>query len=134
MPAKQNSGRLSAKANHVGVFRGLESSHSQNEVAGTRHLLAGLSQRRQCGLAVLRMFVTAVVPNWGGQGIPHRIIVSSRSPDSPLSTTSAMPSGKVEGNGSRLPAVSRVARVNSRIACWVEVTAQRLHMWDYYAE
>ena len=63
IPAKQNSGRSSARANQVGVFRGLVSSHSQNDVAGTRQRLAGPSQRRQCGLAVLRIFVTAVVPN-----------------------------------------------------------------------
>jgi hypothetical protein len=35
---------------------------------------------RQCGDAVLRMLVTGGPPNFGGGGIPQRIITISRSP------------------------------------------------------
>ena len=34
-PAKANSGLSSARANQMGVFRGLVSSYSQKDVAGT---------------------------------------------------------------------------------------------------
>lgn len=117
MPAKQNKGRLSSAANQVAVFRGLLSSNSQNDVTGTRQRLAGPSQRRQCGLAVLWIFVTGSAPNCGGQGIHHRIITSSR-PASVLRTTGAIASAKIVGNSGRLPVLSSVARVNSRIDYW----------------
>lgn len=39
-----------------------------------------LSQARQCGDEVLRMFVTGGPPMRGGGGMPQRIITSSRSP------------------------------------------------------
>jgi hypothetical protein len=48
-------------------------------VGQTRHRLSGLSQPRQCGDEVLRMFVTGGPPVRGGGGIPQRIRVSSRS-------------------------------------------------------
>src|SRR5258705_13218603 len=58
---------------------------------------------RQCGDAVLRMLVTGGPPNFGGGGIPQRIIISSRSP-SIVRTTGAGQSGKTPGIGGRLPA------------------------------
>jgi hypothetical protein len=45
-----------------------------------------LSQPRQCGDDVLRMLVTGGPPNFGGGGIPHRIMLNSR-PVSVLRTT-----------------------------------------------
>src|SRR3954451_8785460 len=79
IPANATSGRLSSRANHFGVFFGLVSAYSQNDVNGTRQRLSGASHLRQCGELVLRMFV--VMPgNCGGFGMPQRIIVSSRSP------------------------------------------------------
>lgn len=53
MPANTASGRSSPKANHVGVFLGLVSAYSQNEVNGTTHRFSGLSQWRQGGDFVL---------------------------------------------------------------------------------
>jgi hypothetical protein len=50
-------------ANQVGVFFGFVSAYSQKLVHGTRQRLAGPSHRRQCGLLVLRMFVTGAPPN-----------------------------------------------------------------------
>src|SRR3954451_25426462 len=79
MPAKATSGRVSSKANHFGVFFGLVSAYSQNEVNGTRQRLAGPSNLRQCGDLVLRMLV-AMHGYCGGFGMPHRIMISSRSP------------------------------------------------------
>jgi hypothetical protein len=61
-------------------LRGFVSAYSQKDVNGTITRHAGPSQRRQCGLLVLRMLVTCAPPNCGGQGMPQRIIVSSRSP------------------------------------------------------
>jgi hypothetical protein len=43
----------------------------------TRHRFSGLSQPRQCGDEVLRIFVTGGPPVRGGGGIPQRI----RTPD-----------------------------------------------------
>jgi hypothetical protein len=62
IPAKASSGRLSSRANHVGVLRGLVSAYSQKLVKGTRQRFFGPSHARQCGLLVLRMLVTACVP------------------------------------------------------------------------
>src|SRR3954469_14205222 len=58
MPAKQNKGRLSSRANHTGVFFGLVSAYSENEVAGTTTHHSGLSHPRQWGLFTLRTLVT----------------------------------------------------------------------------
>jgi hypothetical protein len=66
-------------ANQFGTF-GFESDHSQKLVAGTRQRFSGPSQRLQCELFVLRMFVTGAPPYCGGQGIPQRIISIWRSP------------------------------------------------------
>jgi hypothetical protein len=52
--------------------------------------IAGPSHLRQCGLLVFRMFVTGAPPNWGGHGIPHRAMHSSRRPAGAFRTTGAM--------------------------------------------
>jgi hypothetical protein len=48
----------------------------------------GFNQPRQCGDDVLRMLVTGKPPARGGGGMPHRIIVRSRSAPT-LRTTGA---------------------------------------------
>src|SRR4030088_383274 len=88
-PAKNASGRLSSSANQVGVFLGFVSAYSQNEVHGTMHRSSGLSHRRQCGDAVLRMFVTGGPAYCGGEGIPQRAMASSRTPSGALRTIGA---------------------------------------------
>src|SRR4051794_24700374 len=50
MPANANKGRLTSRANHTGVFFGLVSAYSENEVAGTTQRHSGLSHPRQYGL------------------------------------------------------------------------------------
>jgi hypothetical protein len=85
------------------------SVYSQNDVAGTRQRNSGFIQARQCGEAVLRIFVTPrsmPVTNCGGLGIPHRAMASSRWPSLPVRTTGAIISGKMPGSGGRLPVVS----------------------------
>src|SRR3954465_3317726 len=47
IPAKQNKGRLSSNANHTGVFFGLVSAYSENDVAGTTQRHSGLSHPHQ---------------------------------------------------------------------------------------
>jgi hypothetical protein len=93
IPANANRGRASESVNQTGVFLDLVSSHSQNEVTGTRQRCAGPSQRRQWGLRVLRILVTGWLPNFSGPGIPQRIMVSSRSPSSACRSTGAVVSG-----------------------------------------
>src|SRR5258705_5630061 len=84
IPAKAHNGRSSFSANHTTSFlpvAGLGAgAYSEKLLNGTRHRLSGFSQPRQWGDAVLRMLVTGGPPNFGGGGIPQRIIVSSRSP------------------------------------------------------
>ena len=86
MPAKQASGRSSPKANHTGIFLPLGPvSYSENDVKGTTQRFAGPSQRRQWGEAVLRTLVTpgSVARPFkpkAGEGMPHRAMISSRSP------------------------------------------------------
>jgi hypothetical protein len=46
IPAKAKGGRVSSRANQRGTL-GLESVHSQNDVAGTKQRNSGLSQLRQ---------------------------------------------------------------------------------------
>ncbi len=82
-PAKAKSGRSSPSANQIGVLRGLVSAYSQKDVAGTRQRLPFPSQRRQCALLTLRMFVIGAPTNCGGPGMPQRAITSSRSPFGP---------------------------------------------------
>jgi hypothetical protein len=55
-------------------------AYSAKLLNGTRQRFSGLSQPRQCGENVLRMFVTGGPPVRGGSGMPQRIIVISRSP------------------------------------------------------
>jgi hypothetical protein len=109
----------SADARHVRTrqvfFLGVVSSHSLNDVAGTRQRFAVPSQRRQCGLLVLRTLVIGVAPNCGGAGIPQRIIVSSRPPSTVLRTTGAIASGKMAGIDGKSPAVSSAARIQGSI-------------------
>jgi hypothetical protein len=50
--------------------------------------LSGFSQPRQCDEEVFRILVTGSQPNFGGGGIPQRIIIISRKPPS-LRTTGA---------------------------------------------
>src|ERR1700722_795282 len=106
MPAKANSGGASFSANHTTSFffvSGLVSgAYSEKLFAGTRQRLSGFSQPRQCGDDVLRIFVTGAPPNFGGGGIPQRIMVSSRSA-STFRTTGAGWSGNTPGIGGRLP-------------------------------
>src|SRR3954454_7018567 len=126
IPANATSGRVSSRANHFGVFFGLVSAYSQNDVNGTKQRLSGPSHRRQCGDLVLRIFV--VMPgNCGGLGMPHRIIVSSRSP-SLTRTTGATWSGKIAGSRGRLPVVSLLTLNRSRMAFWFVVMEYRLHI------
>jgi len=54
-------------------------AYSEKLFAGTRQRFSGFSQPRRRGDDVLRILVTGGPPNFGGGGIPHRIIVSSRS-------------------------------------------------------
>jgi hypothetical protein len=61
-PAKAKSGLSSARANQIGVLRGLVSSYSQNDVAGTMQRYFCPSQPRQCALEMLRIFVTGWPP------------------------------------------------------------------------
>ena len=83
IPAKANNGRSSLSVNHTTSFlpvAGLASGeYSEKLFAGTRHRFSGFSQPRQCGEAVLRILVTGGPPNFGGGGMPQRIMVSSRS-------------------------------------------------------
>jgi hypothetical protein len=83
MPANANSGRSSSSANQTTSFffvSGFGSgAYSEKLLAGTRHRFSGFDQPRQCGDDVLRMLVTGGPPNFGGGGIPQRIIVNSRS-------------------------------------------------------
>src|SRR6202045_3406834 len=92
MPANANRGRSSLSANQTTSFflvSGFGSgAYSEKLLAGTRHRLSGFSQPRQCGEAVLRILVTGGPPNFGGGGMPQRIIVSSRSAPA-LRTTGA---------------------------------------------
>src|ERR1700730_2978521 len=81
MPAKQNSGRLSSRANHTTSFffvSGFGSgAYSAKLFEGTRQRLSGFSHMRQCGDDVLRMLVTGRPPVLGGGGMPQRMVTSS---------------------------------------------------------
>src|SRR6266404_98223 len=92
MPAKANSGRSSWSANHTTSFFLVSGfgygAYSAKLLAGTKHRFSGLSQPRQCGDDVLRMLVTGGPPVRGGGGMPHRIVISSRSSPA-LRTTGA---------------------------------------------
>jgi hypothetical protein len=50
-----------------------------------------------------------------------------------LRTTGAIASAKIVGNSGRLPVLSSVARVNSRIDYWSFVMLWRLHMPAAYS-
>ena len=85
---------VSSKANQAG---GREpsgmSSFSEKDVKGTTHRLSTPSQRRQCGDATLRMFVTPgsrlrPFTSSKGDGMPQRAITSSR-PSPPFRTIGA---------------------------------------------
>ena len=93
-PAKKASGRSSPSANQIGRERSPgRFSGSEKAVKGTTQRCSRTSQRRQCGEAMLRMFVTPrsvflPLSAKAGEGIPHRII-SSTGPPSPWRTTGA---------------------------------------------
>ena len=76
MPGAANNGRASSSANQVGVFLGFVSAYWLKDVTVTKQREAGPSQRRQCGLIVLRMLVMGAPPNYVGPGMPQRIIWS----------------------------------------------------------
>src|SRR5215468_11179519 len=92
MRAKAKSGLSSLRANQTTSFFFVSGSgsgaYSAKLFAGTRQRLSGLSQARQFGDDVLRMFVTGGPPVRGGGGMPHRINVISR-PASALRITGA---------------------------------------------
>ncbi|WP_423211228.1 amidase family protein [Paracoccus yeei] len=62
--ARKNNGRVGSSANQCSGLRFVTGSglapYSEKAVAGTTQRCAAPSQRRRCGLAVLRMFVTPV--------------------------------------------------------------------------
>jgi hypothetical protein len=95
MPAKNASGRSGPSANHTGsdLPSGLRTL-SLKDVNGTRQRDRGSSQRRQCGLAVLRTLVTprsTLRPSStnAGDGMPQRARASSRTAPAPVRTIGA---------------------------------------------
>jgi hypothetical protein len=92
MLAKKANGLSSASANHTGS--GLPAgpgAFSLNDVNGTRQRQAGPSQRRQCGLAVLRTLVTPLstflpCKAKAGDGMPQRAFANSRTPSGAVRT------------------------------------------------
>ena len=115
IPAKTANGRSSEKANHTSPLAAL--LNSLKLVKGTRQRFAGPSQRCQCLLAVLRMFVVpasgsrrssslkstgkplassfaarffaaSISANWE-DGMPHRAIAISRAPSALVRTMGA---------------------------------------------
>jgi hypothetical protein len=66
------------------------------------------------------MLVTGGPPNFGGGGIPQRIIVSSRSAPA-LRTTGAGWSGNTPGIGGRLPTNRFMTRNRAMMAAWLVV-------------
>src|SRR5580698_761522 len=84
IPAKKASGRVSSRANQTGgFFPSGRLSGSEKLVNGTTQRCSGSSQRRQCGEATLRIFVTPgselrPFSANAGDGMPQRAIVSSR--------------------------------------------------------
>ena len=57
-PAKNASGRLSSRRTKPAAASRRQTSFSENDENGTTQRLSTPSQRRQCGEATLRMFVT----------------------------------------------------------------------------
>src|ERR1700720_4777327 len=92
MPANAISGLSSLSANQTTSFflvSGFGSgAYSAKLLNGTRQRFSGFSQPRQCGDEVFRMLVTGGPPNFGGGGMPQRMVVSSR-PVSVVRTTGA---------------------------------------------
>src|SRR6266850_4896668 len=92
MPAKASSRRSSLSANQTTscfLVSGFGSgAYSAKLFTGTKQRFSGLSQARQCGDDVFLMLVTGKPPARGGGGIPHRIMLSSRSAPA-LRTTGA---------------------------------------------
>src|SRR5260370_21104787 len=82
MPVKAASGRSSLSANQTTslfLVSGFGSgAYSAKLLNGTRQRFSGFSQPRQWGEEVLRMLVTGGPPNFGGGGMPQRIMTSSR--------------------------------------------------------
>jgi hypothetical protein len=54
-------------------------AYSAKLLNGMRQRFSGFNQPRQCGDHVFRMLVTGGPPTRGGGGMPHRIMISSRS-------------------------------------------------------
>jgi hypothetical protein len=95
-------------------------AYSAKLLNGTRHRFSGLSQPHQCGEGVFRMLVTSGPPNFGGGGIPHRIIIISRKPSSKR-TTGAGQSGNTPGICGKFPTYLLVTRNSAAIAAWFVV-------------
>jgi len=118
MPAKAKSGRLSLSANQPHP-----SSLSQDWApARTRHKLwqarGSGSWLHQCPPVAARgiaIFVTVPRVRRGGGGIPHRIIVSSRS--APALRTTGRIVGNTPGIGGRLP---RLVSKSAMMATWFD--------------
>ena len=127
MPAKNASGRFASSANQTGSAPPSgRRTLSLKDVNGTRQRDGAPSQRRQCGLSVLRTLVTprsTFLPCSAdaGDGMPQRAGASSRTPSAPVLTIGARWSGNIPGRAGRLPVMSRIARASSRMACWFVV-------------
>jgi len=95
MPAKKASGLVSSSVNQTGGREPFgRISFSEKLVNGTMQQFPGPNHRRQCGEAAFRTFVTpgsVFLPASAnaGDGMPHRPVVSSRTPSEPVRTTGA---------------------------------------------
>jgi len=96
-----------------------KTSLSENDEDGTTQRFSSSSQRRQCGDATLRIFVTLgsrffpLRPSNGGR-MPQRAVSSSRPPRIPM--IGAKWSGKAPGQGWHIAESPRNACAKSRIA------------------
>jgi hypothetical protein len=82
-PAKANSGRSASRANHFGVLRSLVSAYSQKRGCrdnATARRAEPSSPVRAIDVANVRDRSASVLR---GPGIPHRDMISSRSPSGP---------------------------------------------------
>jgi hypothetical protein len=111
-----SSGLSSDGTNHTGVLLGLVSSHSENEMIGTRQRYVEASHRRQYGPQVFRMFVTgvaAVLHEARHAPAHHRgpalAILDQR-------TIGAMVSGQMADRKGKFPVRSWSVPVSSRMA------------------
>ena len=108
-------------------------SYSEKDVKGTMQRFAGPSQRRQCGDAVLRTFVTpgSVVAPFranAGDGMPQRAIaefaLAVRHPDDRRRIV-----GEDARHWRQVASRSRLTRNSDRIASCAFVIEYKLQMW-----